>query len=110
MNALSQAFRKEAAEVHAAAAKLLESPDLKHDPQNQIHATVGFVAAKMYGALADLVAALREGDELDDLTERRKAKFKEMDDIRTAAARATAEGDWDEFDRLTGISGGDEPS
>jgi hypothetical protein len=111
MNLFAQTLRKESAELHEAATTLLESSDLNVNPKKQIQAIVGFVASKQLAALADLATYLKEGDKLDARTERLDAIMKRMDAIRLAAAKGSASGDWDDFDKLaTGIAGNGDSS
>ncbi len=111
MNVFAQMLRKESAELHGAAKTLLEAADLNHNAKKQIQAIVGFVAAKQLAALADLATYLKEGDKQDARDERRNAIMERMDAIRLAAAKGSASGDWDDFDKLaTGIAGNGESS
>lgn len=105
MNVFAEGLRKESAELHDAAATLIEAADLNHNAKKQIQAIVGFVAAKQLAALADLATYLKEGDKQDARDERRDAIMKRMETIRLAAAKATVTGDWDDFNRIAGIAG-----
>jgi len=107
MNLFAKKLREESAELHDAAAALLNSSDLNHDIKKQIQAIVGFVESKQLAALADLATYLKEGDKQDARDERRVAMMERMDVIRLAAAKATATGDWDDFDEVAGITGDD---
>ena len=110
MNVFAQKLREESAELHDAATLLLESSDLRSDTRKQIQAIVGFVTARQYAVLADLITYLKEGDKQDAQAERRDAVMKRMDAIRFAAAKGAANGEWDDFDRIAGISGDGEPA
>lgn len=103
----AQAFRQRADELHDAGTLLLESDGFAVDPEKQVQATVGLVSAKMYSGLADLVEYLRMGDKIDEKAQQRKEMMERMAALRLAAAHAQESGNWDEYDRLAGITGAD---
>lgn len=96
-------FRNRARQQREAANVLLAGSEILTDPKKQVAATVGHVASHLFDALADLVEYQQADLEGDTMASRRRAILERNNAIRKAAAR----GDWNEFDRLTGITPGD---
>jgi hypothetical protein len=95
---LADEFRTRAKEHRDAANSLIDASAILTD-RNHVAATVGHVTAQLYTALADMEDYHHRAEEVESATARRRAILERNDAIRKAAAR----GDWDEFDRLTGI-------
>ena len=98
---LSTDFRERAEQQRAAATVVLESTEFDRNPRKQAAAIVGQVNATVFDALADMVDYLRNCEKIDDVAARRRAILERNDAIR----RAAAVGNWDEFDKLTGVTG-----
>ena len=114
MNSLARDFTRRAEEQTKSAVTLFEAADFAINPKNQALFVVGKTTANLFHALAELTAYLGATDQLDEMAARRKEIMEKSNAIRTAAARAAATENWDEFDRLTGItesgpSAGDDP-
>lgn len=97
---LAEDFRARAKAQREAANTLLGAADLKSNAEKQIAATVGQVNATLLEALADVLDYQKAADRLSPLAARRQTILEKNNAVRIAAAR----GQWEEFDRLTGIA------
>ncbi|WP_068130847.1 hypothetical protein [Roseimaritima ulvae] len=79
------------------------------DATNLLMAIVGQINATILESTADSLDYLRVATGEDSMVARRKAILERNDAVRTAAAIGSTTGNWDEFNRLTGIAtpGGD---
>jgi hypothetical protein len=93
---LADDFRRRAKEQRDAATLLLGSDTLFSDEKKQIAVIVGQVTANLYDGLADMVSYLRAASDKDGIQDlrRRHAQFND------AVRKASAAGDWDQFERL----------
>ena len=103
---LSEKFREEAKRQREAAGVLLKAEGFDRDVTKQVAAIVGLCEANMLSALADVVEFLRETVPMDSQMAKRRAIIDRNDIVRKAAARASQNGDWSEFDRIVAGEGG----
>lgn len=110
MNDLARNFARRAEEQAAASASLFEADDFTVNQKKQALFIVGKMTANLLHVLSELTAYLRATDQLDEMAIRRKEIMEKSNDIRIAAARAASTGNWDEFDRLTGLAESGSPA
>lgn len=103
-NRLARDFERRAKEQAKSAETLFEAVDFVTDVKKQALFVVGKVTSNLFVAMAELAAYLGAADKLDEMDILRKEAMEKSNAIRTAAARGSATGNWDEFDRLAGFT------
>lgn len=109
MNDLARDFERRAKEQAEAAVTLFDASDFSVDAHKQSLFIVAKTTANLLHLLAELTAYLKTTDQNDEMSTLRQEIMEKSNAVRTAAARAAASGNWDEFDRLTGITEGGSP-
>jgi hypothetical protein len=105
MNLLSQEFIRRSGEQRSASTALLDSADFGTNAKKQALATIGYISANMYEALAEMLE-FQSGTEKVSEHEARLHQIQQTNSaIRTAAAAGFATGDWSKFDGLIGELG-----
>ena len=104
-DSLAEKFRERSKEMREAAAALLTSPSFTEDSKKLIAAIVGQIDADLYDALGDMLDYQVAKSSSDPKMAARKSLIAKNDAIRKAAAKGSATGDWNEFDRLAAANG-----
>lgn len=105
-NSLAEQFRQRAESYSEASDVLFRSVEFAGDAVKQATAIIGKVNANTLFAFADMLDYLDAKAYGGLKDERRKSVIDTNAAIRLAAARASASGDWSQFDKLVTEMGG----
>ncbi|HUS39592.1 MAG TPA: hypothetical protein VMX74_09080 [Pirellulales bacterium] len=93
-------FRKEAKTYSDAVDPLIDGAEFRTSARQQALFVVGKTTANMLNAMADMVDILTADRTLTEAEKQDAAAAEKQNEVRMAAAKALASGDWSEFDDI----------